>query len=167
MRKSVFSKVIFCLVLAVGICSLGSVCAEPVRIMNFSPPDWESVIKAGSPVMAMAGLAIPACDLKDLKCVTQEAFSGLQVKFGKLYVIDVKIGEDESYQFLLRRPTRQHLEIIQSYKGDVTKVNDFTIKNLVVAGNEQNALDDGIVFTQFNAEAGKILRQAEAFLSKA
>jgi len=165
MKRGILSKIMLCLGLAVCICSLGSVCAESV--MCFSPPDWETVVEMGTPALAMAAVAIPAYNLDNLKCVTLDAFGALQAKFGKLYVIDVNIGEDESYQFLLRRPTRQHLEIMQSYKGDVTKINDFTIKNLVVAGNEGNALDDGVVFTQFNAETVKIIRQAEAFLAKA
>jgi len=165
MKRSVFSKVIFCLVLAISICSFGSMCAETVT--GYSPPDFATMIEAGSPVLAMAALAIPAYNLENLKCVTQEAYQGLQAKFGKLYVIDVAIDEDETYQFLMRRPTREHLEIIGNYKGDITKINDFTIKNLVVAGNENNALDDGVVYGQFNTQASKIIKQGEAFLSKA
>ena len=155
----------FCLVLAIGICSLGSVCAE--SIMAYSPPDFSAIIKAGTPALAMAAVAIPAYDLQNLKCVTQEAFAGLQAKFGKLYVIDVTIDENESYQFLMRRPTRQHLEIIASYKADNTKINDFVIKNLVVAGNENEALDDGMVFSQFNVTAKRIIDQGQSFFGKA
>jgi hypothetical protein len=163
--KKVFSKIFFCL-LAISVFALGSVCYEPVMIPD--PPDWAQVIEMGAPVaVAMSAVAIPAYKLENIKCVTAEAFAGLQAKFGKLYVVDVSVDKDENYQFLLRRPTRQHLEIIESYKGDVTKTNDFMIKNLVVAGNENNALDDGVVFAQFNAETAKIILQGQAFLSKA
>ena len=164
MKRSVFSKVFFCL-LAIMFCAIGSVCAETV--MTYSPPDLSTIMEAGTPILAVGALAIPAYQMENLKCVTQTVFKDLQVKLGKLYVIDVSIDTDESYQFLLRRPTRQHLEIIESYKGDVTKTNDFIIKNLVVAGNETNALDDGVVFAQLNAQAAKIIQQGQAFLGKA
>ena len=164
MKRSVFSKVFFCL-LAICVCAIGCVYAENVTV--FDPPGWSEVIETGTPVLAMGALAIPGYDMSKLCAVTQTVFKDLQAKFGKLYVIDVIIDTDESYQFLLRRPTRQHLEIIESYKGDVTKTNDFIIKNLVVAGNETNALDDGVVFAQFNTQVATIIQQAEAFLGKA
>jgi hypothetical protein len=164
MRQSIFSKIVFCLITAIGIFSFGSVCAETVMI---DPPGWQDIIEMGSPVLAMSALAIPSYDMSKLCATTQTAFKDLQSRFGKLYVIDVSVDTDENYQFLLRRPTRQHLEIIESYKGDVTKTNDFIIKNLVVAGNETNALDDGVVFAQLNAQAAKIIQQGQAFLGKA
>jgi hypothetical protein len=165
MKRSFFQKVMFCLIMAIGVFSFGSVCAETV--MAYTPPDFLTIIEAGSPVLAMGALTIPSYDMSKLCAVTQTVFKDLQSRFGKLYVIDVSVDTDESYQFLLRRPTRQHLEIIESYKGDVTKTNDFIIKNLVVAGNETGALDDGVVFAQFNAETAKIIQQGQAFLSKA
>jgi len=164
MKRSLFSKIFFCL-LAISICAIGSACAETAILPD--SPGWYQAIEIGTPVLAMSAVAIPAYKLENLKCVTQEAFQGLQAKFGKLYVIDVSVDADESYQFLLRRPTRQHLEIIESYNGDATKINDFIIKNLVVAGNEANQLDDGIVYTNFNVEAAKIVQQGQAFLGKA
>lgn len=164
MKSKFFSKVFFSL-LAITVCAIGSMCAENVTV--FDPPGWSEVIEMSTPVLAMGALAIPAYQLENLKCVTQTVFKDMQAKLGKLYVIDVSIDTDESYQFLLRRPTRQHLEIIESYKSDVTKINNFIIKNLVVAGNETNVLDDGVVFAQFNAQAAKIIRQGEAFLGKA
>ena len=164
MKKSIFLKSVFCL-LAIVICSLVSVSAETVTA--FDPPGWSEIVEMSTPVLAVGALAIPAYELESLKCVTQTVFKDLQSKLGKLYVIDVNIDTDESYQFLLRRPTRQHLEIIESYKGDVTKTNDFIIKNLVVAGNETNALDDGIVYSQLMAQAAKIIQQGQAFLGKA
>jgi hypothetical protein len=153
--------------MALVICSLGTISAQPVT--DFVPPDlpeWSKIIDSATPALAIGALAIPAYELKNLKCITQEIFVGLQAKFGKLYVIDVSIDENETHQFLMRRPTRQHLEIIESYKGDVTKVNDFIIKNLVVAGNDKNALDDGVVYSQFGLQSAKIIQQGQSFLAK-
>ena len=111
MKKSIFLKSVFCL-LAIVICSLVSVSAETVTA--FDPPGWSEIVEMSTPVLAVGALAIPAYELENLKCVTQTVFKDLQSKLGKLYVIDVNIDTDESYQFLLRRPTRQHLEIIES-----------------------------------------------------
>ena len=165
MKRSIFFKIMFCLTMAICICSFGSVSAETVTA--FDPPGWSEIIENGAPVLATAGFAIPAYQMENLKCVPQTVFKDLQAKLGRLYVIDVSIDADESYQFLLRRPTRQHLEIIESYKGDITKTNDFIINNLVVAGNETNALDDGVIYSQLMEQAAKVIRQGEAFLGKA
>jgi hypothetical protein len=164
MKQGIFSKIVFCLIMAIGICSFGSACVETIM---FDPPDWTGATATGVPVLAMGALTIPSYDMSKLCATTQTVFKDLQAKYGKLYVIDVSIDTDENYQFLLRRPTRQHLEIIESYKGDITKVNDFVIKNLVVAGNETGALDDGVVFAQLNVEASKIIQQGQSFLGKA
>jgi len=166
MKSRFFKRLFFCL-LAISVCALASASIELQNATAFEPPGWSEMIDVYAPVLAMGALVIPAYDMKKLTCVTQEAYQGLQAKFGKLYVIDVEIGEDETYQFLLRRPKRQHLEIIESYKGDVTKTNDFMIKNLVVAGNENNQLDDGVVYAQLMGEAAKIIQQGQSFLGKA
>jgi len=155
--------------MAICVCSFGAVSAEPVTA--YVPPelpDLSVIIDAAAvPALAFAAVAIPAYELKNLKCVTQDALAGLQAKFGKLYVIDVSVDENETYQFIMRRPTRQHLEIIESYGGNVTKTNEFIIKNLVVAGNEKGALDDGVVYSQFAQQSAKIIQQGQSFLAKA
>jgi hypothetical protein len=110
--------------------------------------------------------SIPAYSPENLKAVTASEFSALQAKYGKLYVIDVLIDDDETYQFILRRPTRQHMEMMESYKNDTGKINGLVIKNLVIAGNTE-ALDDGIVYARLMAETGKIVTQASAFLYRA
>ena len=166
MKPSFLKRLFFCL-LAISVCAIGSASVELQNLTAFEPPGWSEMIDVYAPVLAMGALVIPAYDMEKLTCVTKEAFVGLQAKYGKVYVIDVEIDKDENYQFLLRRPTRQHLEIIENYQGDTTKANDFTIRNLVVAGNEANALDDGLVFVKFNEQASKIVEQGRAFLTKA
>lgn len=119
------------------------------------------------PIMCIAPIAaIEAFNIKDLKVMSPDRFEELQVKYGKLYVLDVVIDESESYQFILRRPDRKTLEAIEANKNDTAKVNDMIIKNLLVSENEK-ALDDGIVYAQFMAQSAKIIRQGSAFLSKA
>jgi hypothetical protein len=166
MKSRFFKRLFFCL-LAISVCVIGSASVELQNLTAFEPPGWSEMIDVYAPVLAMGALVIPAYDMEKLTCVKKEVFESLQAKFGRLYVIDVSVDESENYQFLLRRPTRQHLEIIESYKGDVTKTNDFMIKNLVVAGNENNQLDDGVVYAQLMGEAAKIIQQGQSFLGKA
>ncbi|MDR0729929.1 MAG: hypothetical protein LBF19_07410 [Prevotellaceae bacterium] len=166
MRTSFFNKILLCLTV-MCFCSVGA-SAEPVIAAVSGLSDWSAIIDYAAPVtMAMAAVAIPVQNMDHLYCVTQTVFTDLQSKFGKLYVVDVEIDTDERYQFLVRRPTRQHLEVIASYGTDNTKINDFVLKNLVIASNEIGALDDGLVFSAFNAEISKIINQAQGFLSRA
>nr|DAY25449.1 MAG TPA: hypothetical protein [Caudoviricetes sp.] len=115
---------------------------------------------------AMAGIAIPAFDIGRLKAVSREAFAELQAKYKHLYVIDVVVDKGEAYQFILRRPTRDIIMALGD-TNDATKRSDMIIKNLVVAGNEDNVLDDGVVFSAFMSRSAEILNDAQHFLFKA
>jgi hypothetical protein len=155
MKNSVFKKFLFGAIFVLGVC-----------VMCVSAVDSDISAAGKYCIPAMAAVAIPVCNLENLKAVTQAEFSALQAKYGKLYVIDVLIDDDETYQFILRRPTRQHMEMMESYKNDTGKINDLVIKNLVIAG-DMEALDDGIVYARLMAETGKIVTQASAFLYRA
>jgi hypothetical protein len=167
MKGKNFRKTIL-LIAVLLVCAMSILSAEP-SIYGYSPPDLSQNLEFSTPSIAFAAavVAIPAFDFKNLKSVTEAEFSALQAKFGKLYIVDISIDKNETYQFIVRRPTRQHLEIIAGYGSDTTKINDFTIKNLVVAGNEKNALDDGLVYSAFNSEIAKIIGESSSFLSKA
>lgn len=115
---------------------------------------------------AMAGIVIPAFDISRLKAVSREAFAELQAKYKHLYVIDVVVDKGEAYQFILRRPTRDIIMALGD-TNDATKRSDMIIKNLVVAGNEDNVLDDGVVFSAFMSRFAEILNDAQHFLFKA
>jgi hypothetical protein len=172
--KNLVFKFAFLAMVFIGACTLAAfacpgagtaVCSAGICLPDISFCDV-SFCDAGAVSLATV-VALPVCDPAKLCAVTQTVYKDMQAKYGKLYVIDVDVDTGESYQFLLRRPTRQHLELIEHNKNDVSKVNDIIIKNLVVAGNELNALDDGIVFALFNQQAAKIIQQGQAFLSKA
>jgi hypothetical protein len=167
MKNSVFKKFLFMAISAICI-GIACVCAtEPVTALMEAKTYLPDIPAAGEYcAVAMAAVAIPSYNLDALKVVTKSEFSALQAKYGKLYVLDISIDDDESYQFVLRRPTRQHLELIESHKNDTDKVNDIIIKNLVVAGDIVQ-LDDGIVYARFMAETARIISQGSAFLSRA
>lgn len=93
-------------------------------------------------------------------------FEQLKAKHGKLYVIDIQIDEDEKYQYIVCRPTRNLLSAIAKYKDDLDKANDLILKNMVVAG-DMEALEDGIVFARLMKDTAKIIQQGTSFLFKA
>jgi hypothetical protein len=166
MKNSVFKKFMFAF-FALCVCSIGVLCAEPA-VSNLAGDFVEGLpgVEVVCASFAAAAVAIPVYNFENLTAVTQAEFSTLQAKFGKLYVLDIQIDEYEGYQFVVRRPTRQHLELIEANKNNTGKVNDIIIKNLVVSGNE-SLLEDGIVYARFMVETAKIIKQGNSFLSKA
>ena len=101
-----------------------------------------------------AGLKIPIAE-----------YNALKAKHKHLYVLNVSLAPDESYQCIASRPRRSLIDVIASTK-EVSKVNDLLIKNMIVAGDPE-AIDDGLVYTAVLRELAKITRQATGFLAKA
>lgn len=92
-------------------------------------------------------------------------FTALKTKHKHLYVLNIRLAEDESYQFIACRPSRSLIDLIATTK-EVAKVNDLLMKNMIVAGDRE-ALDDGLVYTAVLRELTKITRQATGFLARA
>jgi hypothetical protein len=128
----------------------------------------ETIGTLGFGVLAVAPIvAAPAgFDVSRLRCITVEEFQKLKERFLHLYVIDVVIDDDESYQFIVRRPDRALLSAIADKKNNVDAANDMIIKNLMVAGNA-SALDDGLVFAGFMKQVGWVMQSAKSFFGKA
>lgn len=165
MKNLRFKK--FAFLVAIGICVLFGAANAAVTVADVgtcSLSDVSFVVAGGYAFLAAP--VITEFDFETLTAVSVQEFTELRAKYGKLYVINIKIDETESYQYILRRPTRQHLEMIESYKNDLSGANNIIIKNLVVAGDRE-ALNDGIVYAAFGVEAGKIVGQAQSFLYKA
>lgn len=116
---------------------------------------------------AMVAGAIPVVSKFDpgkIK-IPEGQFNELKAKHGKLYVIDVTIDDDESFQFIARRPSRSLIDAIASTK-DLTKSNDMIVKNMILAG-DTDALDDGLVYSSLLKSLGGVMKTATNFLSKA
>lgn len=116
-------------------------------------------------VAPIAAVAVGKFNVDNLK-IPQAEFDKLKAKYGRLYVIDINIDEDESYQFIVIRPTRQLLSALAKYKDDIDKANDMIIKNMVVGG-DMEGLDDGIVYASLMKDIARIIDQGKSFLSKA
>lgn len=97
--------------------------------------------------------------------IPRSEYNALKAKHKHLYVLDVKLAEDETYQFIAVRPSRLLIDLIAETK-EVSQVNDKLIKNMIVAGDRES-LDDGLVYTAVLRELAKITRQATGFLTRA
>lgn len=97
--------------------------------------------------------------------IPRSEYNALKAKHKHLYVLDVKLAEDETYQFIAIRPSRLLIDLIAETK-EVSQVNDKLIKNMIVAGDRES-LDDGLVYTAVLRELAKITRQATGFLTRA
>lgn len=97
--------------------------------------------------------------------IPRSEYNALKAKHKHLYVLDVKLAEDETYQFIAVRPSRLLIDLIAETK-EVSRVNDKLIKNMIVAGDRES-LDDGLVYTAVLRELAKITRQATGFLTRA
>lgn len=95
-----------------------------------------------------------------------EEWQALKARYGKLYIVDIEIDEDEKYQFFVRRPTRALIESTTANHKDLIKVQDLMVKNLIVAG-DMAAIEDGIVYSALISKLGTIVGVAKGFLSKA
>lgn len=115
-------------------------------------------------VAAGAVTGLKQADLNRLK-IPEAEFQELKAKYGRLYVIDVQVDEDETYQFIVRRPTRMLIEAVADTK-DVAKTNDMIIKGMVVGG-DRKILEDGLVYSALMLKLGEVMQSASGFLSKA
>lgn len=115
-------------------------------------------------VAAGAVTGLKQVDLKKLK-IPEAEFQELKAKYGRLYVVDIQVDEDEAYQFIVRRPTRILIEAVADTK-DIAKTNDMIIKGMVVGG-DRKALEDGLVYSALMSKLGEVMQSASGFLSKA
>ncbi|WP_165025637.1 hypothetical protein [Dysgonomonas sp. ZJ279] len=117
------------------------------------------------PKESVAALAVAPLTVVGLK-IPQEKFDELKAKYRHLYIVNVIIDENESYQFIIRRPNKEIISAVSANKNDITKSNDILIKNMVVGG-DLDCLDDGIVYSRLMGELGKIMKQGSSDFTKA
>lgn len=115
--------------------------------------------------LMMAAPGLVAFDMTKLK-MPQSEFDELKAKYKRLFVLGVDLDEDEKYQFIVRRPSRQVIDAMAHNKDDISKANDILIKNMVVGG-DMEALDDGVVYANLLKQLAGIVKQGQSFLAKA
>lgn len=118
-------------------------------------------------VLATAPLAVATTkfDVAKLKIPVEE-FEQLKAKYGRLFVIDLVFDEEESYQFIVRRPTKSVMSAIADKHDDFNAANDLIVKNILVGGDKE-ALEDGLVYNGFMKLVSKVMEHGRGFFYKA
>lgn len=109
--------------------------------------------------------ALNKFDERNLTVISADEFKALKAKHKRLYILDLTIEEDETYQYIACRPSRDLLSAVADAKN-IAKTNDLILKNMILAG-DMEALDDGLVYSRLMTELGKLMKLGQSFLSKA
>jgi len=161
-------KCVFLMFLSLAICFVANEVVSASETFVTGITEVAGTIEV-APAIAAAVVALPVVagfDVSKLKCMSAEEFGALKDRYGRLFVIDVLIDDDESYQFILKRPCRAITLAVADLGDNFEAVNDLIIKNLLVGG-DKDALDDGIVYNAFMRQVGKVMEQGKSFFTKA
>ena len=91
----------------------------------------------------------------------------LKARYGKrLRHVTVQIDEDERYDYLVARPTKDVILAMASHRDDLNVANELLINTCVVAGDKE-ALEDAAVYTAVLTAVGELIQGQAAFISKA
>lgn len=94
----------------------------------------------------------------------------LKAKHGKkLSELTVTTSDDETFVFILKKPSRHTIEAVgdieKDKKGKTSIASKIMIANCVIAG-DMEALDDGEVYSTVLTEVGKLFTKASAATKK-
>ncbi|MDU1892755.1 MAG: hypothetical protein E6767_18905 [Dysgonomonas sp.] len=135
-----------------------------VEKVNCVSGDDLATLVAIAPLAAVA--ANPEGAKQKLWCITQGEFDELQAQYKHLYIIDVAFDENEKYQFIARRPTKNLIDSMAANKGNANKITELMINNLIVAGDKE-ALEDGVVYAKVLESLNAISRSGKSLFTKA
>jgi hypothetical protein len=98
--------------------------------------------------------------------ISRDEFDKLEAKYRHLYIIDIAFDENERYQFISRRPTKDVIQAMGESVDDPFKIAGMMIKNMIVAGNTDD-LEDGVVYSRVVERLTGILKDGKALFTKA
>ena len=91
----------------------------------------------------------------------------MRARYGKrLKMLTVQVDEDERYDFLLVRPTKDTILAMASVRDDLNAANELLLNTCVVAG-DRSALEDSAVYTSVLGAVGELIKGQAAFIRKA
>lgn len=98
---------------------------------------------------------------------TEEQHNEMRARYGKrLKMLTVQVDEDERYDFLLVRPTKDTILAMESVRDDLNAANELLLNTCVVAG-DRSALEDSAVYTSVLGAVAELIKGQAAFISKA
>ena len=148
------------------------------KITATSVGDYGSVILAtGLGAVAVAGIGTekPGQEAKKksarerLWIIPVAEFDELEAKYRKLYVIDITIDNDERYQFIARRPTKDLIDNLAASKDNINGVTELMLKNMLVTHSKYNPedLNDGVVYQHVLKALTGISKEGKQLFTKA
>lgn len=106
---------------------------------------------------------------KQIEGFTAEEYAAQEAKYGKRLRMVTVVTDDGRADFLVIRPSRQHMMLVASKgkDGDYEAANDVLIKNCVVAGNRELLDEDFAVYSTVLQVLQQLTEANQAFFRKA
>lgn len=106
---------------------------------------------------------------KQIEGFTAEEYAAQEAKYGKRLRMVTVVTDDGRADFLVIRPSRQHMMLVASKgkDGDYEAANDVLIKNCVVAGNRELLDEDFAVYSTVLQVLQQLTEANHAFFRKA
>lgn len=106
---------------------------------------------------------------KRINGFTEEEYAALEAKFGRRLRMVTVETDDGSADFLVIRPSRQHMMLVASKgkDGDYEAANNVLIQNCVVAGDRNILDEDFAVYSTVLQVLQQLTEANQAFFRKA
>lgn len=106
---------------------------------------------------------------KKIEGFTAEEYAAQEAKYGKRLRMVTVVTDDGRADFLVIRPSRQHMMLVASKgkDGDYEAANNVLINNCVVAGNRELLDEDFAVYSTILQVLQQLTEANQAFFRKA
>lgn len=106
---------------------------------------------------------------KQIEGFTAEEYAAQEAKYGKRLRMVTVVTDDGRADFLVIRPSRQHMMLVASKgkDGDYEAANNVLINNCVVAGNRELLDEDFAVYSTVLQVLQQLTEANQAFFRKA
>lgn len=106
---------------------------------------------------------------KKIEGFTAEEYAAQEAKYGKRLRMVTVVTDDGRADFLVIRPSRQHMMLVASKgkDGDYEAANNVLINNCVVAGNRELLDEDFAVYSTILQVLQQLTEANKAFFRKA
>ncbi|MFR8837918.1 hypothetical protein [Bacteroides sp.] len=113
--------------------------------------------------------AMTAEEKKQIVGFTAEEYAAQEAKYGKRLRMVTVVTDDGRADFLVIRPSRQHMMLVASKgkDGDYEAANNVLINNCVVAGNRELIDEDFAVYSTVLQVLQQLTEANQAFFRKA
>lgn len=113
--------------------------------------------------------AMTAEEKKQIVGFTAEEYATQEAKYGKRLRMVTVVTDDGRADFLVIRPSRQHMMLVASKgkDGDYEAANNVLINNCVVAGNRELLDEDFAVYSTVLQVLQQLTEANQAFFRKA